>query len=193
MRELDTPFNPAGEYIIENITLENFLCHKNTSLDLVDGLNILYGQSRSGKSSVLRAIREVYGCYLRNPRNFIFHNEDYFKITLTLSNGYVISRYVEKKKTGKNGYEIYDPNTGELNYYNTKALPMVQEILGFNKIKLTEKNKIDVNFLNQGESWFFIGDKLSGPDKAKLTGVVYGTHYADGVLKDINSNLKNYR
>lgn len=190
MRELDTPFNPAGEYIIENITLENFLCHKNTSLDLVDGLNILYGQSRSGKSSVLRAIREVYGCYLRNPRNFIFHNEDYFKITLTLSNGYVISRYVEKKKTGKNGYEIYDPNTGEVNYYNTKALSMVQEILGFNKIKLTEKNKIDVNFLNQGESWFFIGDKLSGPDKAKLTGVVYGTHYADGVLKDINSNLK---
>lgn len=190
MRELDTPFNPKGEYIIENITLENFLCHKHTSLDFREGLNVLYGESRSGKSSVLRAIREVYECYLKNPRDFIFYNETYFKITLTLSNGYVITRFVEKKKTGKNGYEIYDPNTGELNYYNTKALSMVQEILGLNKVKLTEKNKVGINFLNQGESWFFIGNGLSAPDKAKLTGVVYGTHYADGVLKDINSNLK---
>lgn len=190
MRELDVPFNPTGDYIIENLTIQNFLSHKYSSFDFTDGLNVLYGESRSGKSSVLRAIREVYECYLRNPRNFIFHNETFFKITMTLSNGYIISRLVEKKKTGKNGYEIYDPNTGELSYYNTKAVSMVQEILGLNKIKLTEKNKIGLNFLNQGESWFFIGSGISAPDKAKLTGVVYGTHYADGVLKDINAKTK---
>lgn len=190
MRELDIPFNPKGEYIIENVTLENFLCHKYTSLDFTEGLNVLYGASRNGKSSVLRGIREVFECYISNPRDFIFYNEDFFKVTLTLSNGYVISRIVERKKSGKNGYEIYDPIKGELNYYNTKALSMVQEILGYNEIKLSDKNKVGINFLNQGESWFFIGKGLSAPDKAKLTGVFYGTQYADAVLKDINAKTK---
>ena len=190
MKELDTPFNPPGEFIIENITIENFLSHKYTSLDFTEGLNILYGKSRSGKSSVLRAIREVFECYINNPRDFIFYNEPYFKITLTLSNGYVISRIVEKKKTGKNGYEIFDPNTGVFSTYNTKAVSLVQEIVGLKKIKLSEKNQIGLNFLNQGDGWFFIGKGISAPDKAKLTGVVYGTHYADAVLKDINSKTK---
>lgn len=190
MRSLDVPFNPKGEYIIEAVQLENYLCHKDTYLELSKGLNVFCGESRNGKSTVLRAIREVFECYMTNPRNNIFYNEDYFKITLFLSNGFIISRIVEKKESGKNGYEIFDPSTGETNYHNTKALSMVQEILGYNKIKLSEKNKVDINFLNQGEGWFFVGKGLSAPDKAKLTGIVYGTHYADAVLKDVNSQSK---
>ena len=190
MNKLDEPFNPKGEYIIERIEIENFLCHKYTETDLSEGLNVFYGQSRSGKSSILRAIREVMECYIRNPRDYIFLNEDYFKITLYLSNGYIISRIVERSKRGRNGYDIYDPNTGEFGKYNTKAVSMVQEILGFNKVKLTPKNKIDINSTIQGDGWFFLSNELSAPDKAKLTGIVYGTHYGDAVLKNLNVDAK---
>lgn len=190
MNKLMTPFNSKGEYIIERLELINWESHKHSVFEFSKGLNVLAGGSRSGKSSVLRSIRELFECYSKKPRSSIFLNEKFFKITAYLSNGYIISRYVEKKSNGKNGYEIFDPMTGELSYYNTKALPMVQEILGLNKVKLTDKNKINVNFTSQGESWFFIGNGLSSPDRAKLIGVMYGTHYADAVLKDINSQSK---
>lgn len=190
MSKLMTPFNPKGEYIIERLELTNWESHKHSIFEFTKGLNVLTGESRSGKSSILRSIRELFECYSKKPRNSIFLDEKFFKITAYLSNGYIISRYVEKKPNGKNGYFIYDPETGEESYYNTKAMPMVQEILGLNKVKLTEKNKINLNFTSQEESWFFIGNSLSSPDRAKLIGVMYGTHYADAVLKDINSQSK---
>lgn len=190
MDKLMTPFNPKGSYYITRLELENFQSHKDSVFEFTNGLNILAGSSRNGKSAVLRAIRELFECYMKNPREAIFFGEDHFKITAYLSNGYIISRIVEKKKSGKNGFEIYDPTTGASSYYNTKGLELVQEILGFNKIKLTEKNKINVNFSVQGDSWFMLGNNMSAPDRAKLIGVMYGTHYADAVLKDINGQAK---
>lgn len=187
MSKMEVPFNPKGEYIIERVHLQNFMSHKDSILNFKEGLNILAGESRNGKSAVLRGLREVYECYLKNPRSAIFRGEEFFKVTLYLSNGYIISRIVEKKKNGKNGYEILDPKTGISEYFNTKAVAKVQEILGLKKIKLSEKNKININFSTQGDGWFFIGNNLSAPDRAKLIGSIYGTQYADAVLKDINS------
>lgn len=190
INELETPFNPKGEYIIERLEIENFQSHKNSTFEFSKGINVLFGKSRNGKSAVLRAIRELFECYLKNPRNAIFYGEDHFKITAYLSNGYIISRIVEKKSSGKNGYEIFDPLTATTSYYNTKGLEIVQEILGFNKIKLTDKNKININFSIQGDSWFFLGNDLSSPDRAKMIGFMYGTQYADIVLKKVNATAK---
>lgn len=189
MSKLMTPFNPKGEYIIERLELENFQSHKHSVFEFTEGLNILSGESRQGKSAVLRAIRELYECYMKNPRKAIFFGESYFKVTAYLSSGYIVTRVVERKNTGKNGYEIFDPTTGTSSYYNTKGLDIVQEILGFNKIKLTEKNKINVNFSVQGDGWFMLKN-MSAPDRAKLIGVMYGTHYADAILKELNSQSK---
>lgn len=190
MEKLMTPFNPKGEYIIERLELENFQSHKDSVFEFTEGLNVLAGESRNGKSAILRAIRELFDCYMKDPRKAIFFGEDYFKITAYLSNGYIITRIVERKKTGKNGFEIFDPNTGVSSYYNTKGIEVVQEILGLNKIKLTERNKVNVNFSVQGDGWFMLGKNMTAPDRAKLIGVMYGTHYADAVLKDLNAQAK---
>ena len=191
MNNLQTPFSPSGDYYITRLELENFLSHKNSAFNFEKGLNILSGESRSGKSAVLRALREVMTCYIPQPRDAIFFGATYFKITIYTSNGYIITRKVEKdEKKGFNGYEIYDPNTGTSTEYNTKAVSIVQEILGYNKIKLTDKKSIDVNSVIQGDGWFYIGNNITGPDRARLLGVVYGTHYADAANKDIVSNIK---
>lgn len=190
MKKLKPPFNPKGSYIIERLELVNFMSHKNSVFEFSEGLNVLAGCSRNGKSAVLRSIKELSECYLKNPRDYIFLDENEFRITAYLSNGYVITRVVERKKTGKNGYEVYDPITGEVSVYNTKGVTQVQEILGLNKIILSEKTKININFSMQGEGWFCLGNNLSAPDKAKLVGAMYGTQYADAVLKDINSKAK---
>ncbi|MCC0728446.1 metallophosphoesterase [Clostridioides sp. ZZV14-6045] len=194
---MKVPFSPKGKYTITELEIVNFACFKHAVFEFSEGLNVVSGVSGQGKSAVLRAIREVYDCYIKNPRNHILSGEDFFKITLYLSNGFVISRIVENnedkngnKRKGKNGYEIFDPNKGCVEYFNTKAITTVQEILGFNKVKLSEKSSVDVNFINQGDPWFFVGKNMSSTDKAKLVGSLYGTQYGDVVVKEMTSNIK---
>lgn len=194
LKEMDKaePFNPKGEYYITSLELINFECHSHSYFEFTDGLNILAGESTNGKSSVIRSLSELFLLSSKNPKKSIRFGETFFKIIVTTSHGYQITRIVENKPKGKNknGWKIYDPNTGIEEYTNTKGLKQVQEILGLNYINLTEKNKIGINFSMQGQSWFFIGDKMSSPDKAKLLGVPFGAQYADAVLKDVNVKSK---
>lgn len=186
------PFNPKGEYYITSLELINFECHLHSYFEFSEGLNILAGESTNGKSSIIRALAELFLCNAKNPKKSIRFGETFFKVIVTTSHGYQITRLVENKPKGKNknGWEIYDPNTGDIEYVNTKGLNKVQEILGLNYINLTEKNKIGINFSLQGKSWFFIGDNMTSPDKAKLLGVPFGAQYADAVLKDVNAKSK---
>ena len=191
MHLLQPVYHPVGEYYITRLELENFLSHKESAFDLEPGLNILSGESRCGKSAVLRALRELMTCSLPQPRDAIFFGASYFKITAYTSTGYVVSRIVEKDdKKGFNGYEIFDPTTGQVSRYNTKSVSLVQEILGYTKIPLTDKKNIDINSVIQGDSWFYLGTNMTAPDRARLIGVVYGTHYADAAMKELGSLIK---
>ena len=192
MAEMTDSTSKAGEdYYIERLVLENFMSHKNSEFEFTNGLNILGGASRSGKSTVIRAIDLLLQNKAKNPRKWIHRGEDYLKVTAYLSNGYIISRIVEEKKTGKNGYEIYNPHTGINSYENTKSLPLVQELMGFKNVVIDSANSININLLKQGSSWFFIGEDTTSTQRAKLIGVVYGTHFIDAVIKDYEALNKN--
>lgn len=178
---------------VSKIILENFLSHKYTEITPSKGLNIFAGESRCGKTSVIRGLRWIVKNEL-NRKHLLRRGAEYVRATVELSNGYKITRHSDdpdSDKTNKrNGYYIFDPNTGEEEYYNTKILPQVQELLGFNLWKVDEdkNNHIDLNFSNQGEKWFLIGE--SDPLKAKIIGAIYGTNYADGVLRDVIKERK---
>ncbi|HCL4480226.1 TPA: metallophosphoesterase [Clostridium botulinum] len=196
--KMTKPLINLEEYYITKIVLENFQSHESTILEISKGLNIFVGESCQGKSSILRALAWIFDNYGKNARRFIKKGKDFAKATIYLSNGYVISRVVEAKKTGKNGYEIYNPKTGEVEYNNTKYLPVVQEILGFNKLVLDSgkegrkgsKREVPINFMMQGSSWYFIGDNYTSTDRANMMGSIYGTHYADAVIKDLEGDIK---
>lgn len=185
-------YNPVGAYYIETLEIINFECHEYTLLEFSSGLNILSGESTNGKSSILRALNELYEAKSKNPRDSITYGKTFFKVKATLSNGYQVTRVVENKPKGKNlnGWIVFNPTTGEEEYFNTRGLEKIQEILGLNYIELTSKNKVNINSIMQGKSWFYIGDGLTAPDKAKLLGVPFGTQFADAVLKDVNSASK---
>lgn len=191
MTFMQPDFSPSGEYYITRMELENFLSHQNTAFDFEPGLNVIVGNSRAGKSAALRALREVLTCYLPQPRKAIFFGASYFSITVYTSNGYIVTRKVERdEKKGFNGYIVYDPTTGQTSKYNTKSVTLIQEILGYKKIPLTEKKQIDINSVIQGDGWFFVGNTITSPDKARLLGAVYGTHYADAANKEIATDIK---
>lgn len=191
MTMMQPDFSPSGEYYITRVELENFLSHKKSAFDFEPGLNVIVGVSRAGKSAVLRALREVLTCYLTQPRKAIFFGASYFSISVYTSNGYIVTRKVERdEKKGFNGYIVYDPITGIETKYNTKSVPLIQEILGYKKIPLTEKKQVDINSVIQGDGWFFVGNTITSPDKARLLGAVYGTHYADVANKEIATDMK---
>lgn len=159
-------------------------------MQLSEGLNVIVGESSHGKSAIYRALNWLYDNAGQNPRQYIKKGALFAKVTIELSNGYRISRLVESKRSGKNGYEIFDPNTKKVVSTNTKGVDSVRELLGFHKVPLDGGKELDINFMGQGESWFFIGKHVTPSDRAKMIGSIFGTHYTDSVLKDMEGTLK---
>lgn len=177
-------------YKVTKLVLENFQSHVLTELPVSEGLNVFVGTSGAGKSAIMRALSWVYENEGRNPRRFIHRGTDFAKVSLYLSNGFIISRVVQKKASGKNGYEVFNPVTGLVEEYNTKSLPLIQDLLGFTKLDIDTDKSIPLNFQRQGEGWFFIGDGFTPSTRAKLIGAVYQTHFVDAVIKDLDSDTK---
>lgn len=192
MKDIQQKKFTTQDYIIEKIVLENFQSHEYSEYELKKGLNVFIGKSSSGKSAIQRALAWIYENEGVNPRRYIRHGADYVRATIHLSNGFIISRFVEKKKNGKNGYEVFNPHDGETTFYNTRSLPLIQELLGFSHLQIDDKKSIPLNFQKQGMSWFFIGDSFSNTDRAKIIGAVYQTHYVDAVIKDLEATTKRH-
>jgi len=174
------------EAFITKIVMENFQSHAYTELDFKDGFNILVGESGQGKTSVLRAFNWVYD-NKPSGKGLIRRGADYAKVSVYLSNGYVITRFAEAKKGGKNGYEIVDPSTGSIEFHNTKILPEVQKLLGYNQLVIDKDLQFNLNFMKQGTGWFMIGDNYPATQKAKILGSIYGVQYADSVVREFDS------
>ncbi|MBP1308707.1 exonuclease SbcC [Paenibacillus sp. 1182] len=172
--------------VVVRAIFENFQSHEYTDLEFSRGLNVLVGESRQGKTAILRGFQWMYE-NKPSGRRVIKRGAGYAKITFFLSNGFIVSRIMEKKKNGRNGYEITDPSTGEVVYYNTKILPEVQKILGYNPFVIDKDLQFNLNSMKQGTGWFLIGDHFSAPLKAKIIGAIYGTHYADAVTRELEA------
>lgn len=189
-KEMNSDFSGVvQEAYVTKIVLENFQSHGYTELDCSRELNIFVGESRQGKTAVLRAFQWVYE-NKPSGRRIIKTGEDYAKVTLYLSNGYVISRYMERKQNGKNGYYITDPATGETSFHNTKILPEVQKLLGYTPFVIDSDLQFNLNFMKQGAGWFLIGDQFTAPVRAKIIGAIYGTQYADAVSRELDADEK---
>lgn len=193
MKDMKVENSTPPQYIIEKLVLENFQSHKYSVFEFSKGLNVLTGESGSGKTSVIRALSWIYEDNIKNSRRLIRTGCDFCKATIYLSNGFSISRIVEESKSGFNGYEIFNPETGEVSKTNTKELPMIQHLLGFSNLVIDNSRtskSVPINFLKQGSPWFFVGEGTTGPERAKIIGSIYGTHYADSLSKDLEKEQK---
>ena len=187
MNAMTIEHHDTEPYTIETIELINFQSHKNTVIDCHPELNVFVGESGHGKTAIQRALSFVFEGK-KGGQNFIHTGESECSVTLTLSNGNKITRFI--KANGRGGYKIYNAKTETLEEGNTKLLPTVQEMLGFFPLVIDEDLSIPLNFLKQGSSWYFIGDGMSAPNRAKVIGSFYQTHYADAIAKECESESK---
>ena len=175
-------------YHIARMVIKNFQSHKDTTIEFDPGLNVFIGESGEGKSALQRAFWFVFDKAKINPKNFIHKGEKECSVTLELSDGTTINRFVTS--SGKNGYKIYDAQTGQTHEGNTTLAPLAQQLLGYAPLALDEKTTMPLNFMKQGEGWYFIGSHVTGPMRAKVIGSFYQTHYADAVMKDLENESK---
>ena len=92
--------------MLKSVTIENFQSHKNTTLDLTSGVNVIVGQTDAGKSALFRAI--VWGLFNR-PRGEGFRShwagKEPAKVTIELTDGTTIQRV---RGNGINEYHLND-------------------------------------------------------------------------------------
>ena len=194
--QLDNNSSNYESYYIKSLDLINFGSHERTTFNFSDGLNVFIGATSSGKTTCFRAFKWIYDDD-GNSKRFIKKGEDFCEATIATSHGYTITRFIHPKgkktkdgKTVKNGYEITYPD-GSVAVTNTKGVEIVRDILCYKKLNL-ENKEIDLNFLDQGSSWFFIGDKYTSTDRAKMIGAIHKTHFVDLAIKDLEADNRRF-
>lgn len=103
MDAMTTVHHDTETYTIETIELNNFQSHKHTIIECHPELNVFVGESGHGKTAIQRALSFVFEGK-KGGQNYIHKGETECSVTLTLSNGNKITRFI--KSNGRGGYKI---------------------------------------------------------------------------------------
>ena len=166
---------------IVKIEIHNFQSHADTVVEFDRKFNVIVGESHQGKSAILRAIRWVAEGK-PSGKGIIRIGQTEAYVELTLKNSTIIRKFISAKE---NGYKVYLPN-GEVMEGNTRMVPQIQAILGWNNMPIGENEDIPLNHLRQGDSWYLIGDKYTPTDRARILGAINRTEGADAAIKDFD-------
>ena len=87
--------------MLRRIRLENFMSHKDTTIELADGLTVLVGPNNCGKSAVVEALRVL--CENPPSETVVRHGEKLCRITAETDDGHIL---VWQRKGTVVSYEI---------------------------------------------------------------------------------------
>jgi len=165
--------NKKSEHYINSIRLFNFQSHKESELELSPGLNVIIGQSDSGKTSIIRALNWIVW---NRPSGdeFINKNAKSCFAEITFSDGAKISR--NKEKNGKANYYIV--NGQQLKAIGQDVPKEVSDIL----------NLSEINIQKQFDAPFLISETPG--QIAKALNEISRLEDIDTTISNINSSIK---
>lgn len=165
--------------MIQQIKIKNFQSHKDTTLNLHSGINILTGRSNSGKSAAMRAL--LWLITNRPVGNSIisFWNRDdkdnpIDETSVTIQKDEKEIRRI--KSPDRNGYDL--PST-ELNAINKDVPKEVEKLL----------NISDINIQNQFDQHFLLSSTAG--EVAKFFNKTIKTDLIDSMLSAIESKKRS--
>lgn len=155
---------------INSAVFINFQAHENTEIKLSPNMNVFYGESDHGKSSLLRGLKWNI---LNRPNGDRFRRHDTARTSVIVhSNGVYVDRTrTDESNTYGMGLEIYSALRSEVPEEITKNV-----------------NLSEVNFQSQSEVYFLID--LSPGQVSKKLNEVAGLEISDQVLKQANADHK---
>ena len=153
--------------MIESLEITNFQSHSYSIFDFDRGINIIKGQSRSGKSSTIRALKWAL---FNRPRGVGFKSH-FADEDVEVSLSFIENSWITRSR---NGINLYYSDNLELKALRTDVPDEIKDIT------LIE----DINFQSQGDPYFLIGE-TPGVAGKKLNEFV-GLTIIDDCRKDIN-------
>ena len=193
--------DPAPKYI-ENVVIKNFQSHESTTIKFKEGLNAIIGESNSGKTSILRAIR---WCLDNDPHgsDFITTGQEECSVMVHFSDGTDVIR--TRTRTNAGTYDVRGKTIqpdGTVTYWTdqykgfSNNVPIeVVNIHQMPKVNLTKDICTHLNMMSQLDGPFLVTD--SPQVKAAIIGRLTGTQIIDLAIKDTNkiilSNSKDMK
>ncbi|SDC43949.1 AAA family ATPase [Shouchella lonarensis] len=167
------------------VRLENFQSHLDTSISLHEGLNVIVGQSDSGKTAVLRAVRWAL---FNQPRgtDFLRVNADFVRVTLTFADGTLLIR---ERTSSKNRYIIRKPDREEmvLEGFGSQVPEEVLQAHGMRPFRIDRDHEWPLQMSGQLEGPFLL--EQTGSLRAKAIGRMSGAHYLDMAIRDVTKDV----
>lgn len=182
--------------MIDTISLVNFLSHRDTKIELDDGVSVFIGNNGSGKSSVIDALTyALYGKHTRGNNNasIVSHGASggYASVTFTV-NG---RTYTVERKFGRSGRLegaiLKDVTSGlvvagERRQYGESVEDEVQKILGLDY----DKMKV-VAIIQQGELDWIVN--YSPKDFKELINSVVGADKLSVAYDSMGSSIGKFK
>ena len=145
--------------MIKSITLENFMSHRDTRIELAPGVTVITGPNNVAKDAVVEAVRSL----VQNPsqKHSIRHGAKQAVVRLELDSGEMIE-WVRTEKTAY--YRLFRPGTdggeeaGEPEEFRKIGLTVPEEVRALLRLGLveTEADDIDIHIGNQREPIFLL-------------------------------------
>lgn len=170
---------------ISSVRLENFQSHLDTFVEFDHGINMLVGQSDSGKTAILRGIRWTL---YNQPRgtDFIRVGADFVRVTVSFDNGTVITR---ERTSSKNRYSLKKPDREELilEGFGIHVPEEITEAHGMGHLRIDQDNELMLHLSQQLDGPFLL--EQTSAVRAKTLGRISGAHYLDMAIRDTSKDL----
>ena len=172
---------------ITDVRLENFQSHLDSRFTFTDGLNVLIGQSDSGKTAVIRGIRWAL---FNQPRgtDFIRAGSDFVRVTVQFENG---DKIIRERTASKNRYMIKKAGE-EQQVFESFGQHVPEEVLslhGMRPLRIDRDHELTIHLAQQLDGPFML--EQPGSMRAKTIGRISGAHYLDAAIRDTSRDLSS--
>ncbi|WP_096199432.1 AAA family ATPase [Bacillus sp. FJAT-45350] len=165
---------------IKSVRLENFQSHLDTRMEFDNGLNVIVGQSDSGKTAILRGIRWAL---FNQPRgtDMMRVGADFIRVTITLSTNVKI---VRERTASKNRYIIKKPDIEDLvlEGFGVHVPEEVLEAHGIRTLRVDRDHELSLHIAGQLDGPFLL--EQTATVRAKAIGRISGAHFLDMAFRE---------
>ena len=170
---------------LKSVYIKNFQFHKELKLDFNSGINVIYGDTGTGKSSFFKALEFLFNCSDVSEEDYRREGTKKTVVKGVFDSGWSVERIrsnsINRYVLSKDGKEKVFDNFG-------KDTPEeIQKVLEIEPIEI-EKEKLHLNFASQDQLNFILDNYYSDIFKAKLFNKLTGNEILDELFKKCNSD-----
>ncbi|WP_404306350.1 AAA family ATPase [Neorhodopirellula lusitana] len=139
--------------MIRKITLENFMSHAKTEIELADGLTVLTGPNNCGKSALVAALQTI--ATNGNTTHVMRHGSKMCRITVETDDDHTVI-WERKKSTVK-----YKIDGEDIHRIGQKVPPQLHDVLKLDRVSAevgASKNEYDIHFGQQKTPVFLLDE-----------------------------------